>query len=101
MSKAFDSFCLNREVRFPFAVRLSVYMAVPSIGLGWPSSSSSVWMGHARWQPRKMLDTSASAADATFLMVVHITWMGALFSIVVAGLLVRMNHPEARDFASG
>ena len=43
-------------------------------------------MGHARWQPRKMLAISASAADATtFLMVVHMTWMGALFLIVVVG----------------
>ena len=59
-------------------------------------------MGHARWQPRKMLAISASAADVTtFLMLVHMTWTGALFLIVVVGLLVRINHPEARDFASG
>jgi len=80
MSNAFDSFCLHRD-----AVRLSMYMGMPSIGWGWPSSSRSVWIGYAHWLPRKMLATSASAADATtFFMVVHITWMGRCFWLLLS-----------------
>ena len=40
-------------------------------------------MGHARWAAMKMPPVSASAAeDMTFLMVLHMIWMGTLVMVV-------------------
>jgi len=54
------------------------------------------------------LVTKVDACDFGFcggcddvFIVEHITWRGALVLIDADGLLVRMNHPEARDLASG
>jgi len=49
-----------------------------------------------------MLAISASAAEATtFLIVEHMTCIGALDLMDADGLLVKTNHPAARDLASG
>ena len=104
MSKAFDNFCFIAEFKIPVAVELSLYIGVPLGGCGWPSSMRAVRMGQARWVAMKIPPVSASAADAmTFLMVLHITWRGALVVGVDwrVGSVPRLYQAAARERACG
>ena len=105
MSNAFDNLGRILDVRMPWDVLLSVNAGVPCGGCGWPSSSSVVHIGTARWKPRYVLPVSASDADCcTFLMAVHMTWsgpFGRIILFVLVGSLVRIYHPDALDLALG
>ena len=105
MSNDFDNFGRIVDVSIPCDVLLSVNVGVPLCGCGCPSSLSVVLIGTACWKLRYVLPVSASDADCcTFLIAVHMTWMGPLgliMLLVLVGSLVRVYHPDARERALG
>ena len=79
MPKALESFCRTVEVRIPLEVLLSKYNRIPFEGWAWPSLMVVMCIGTHSWPTMNIPTVSDLAAEAMkLLMVLHMTWNGAL-----------------------
>ena len=99
MPKALESFCRTVEVRIPLEVLLSKYNRIPFEGWAWPSLMVVMCIGIHSWPTMNIPTVSDLAAEAMkLLMVLHMTWNGALVMgfVTVAGSCPKMYQAADR-----